>query len=300
MGLRSTTRKRTPESGFEPAGSGLRVAIVGSPEKRAAAEVLARLTRWLKGRAEVVFSEITSDITSVAQAAPDILFVLGGDGTLIGAVHELGDRQVPVLGVNLGKLGYLAEFTIEDLEREGEFLFNSTLPVTRRLMLAVEHRAADARVTREIAVNDCVVLAGPPYRMIEFTVEASGDEVARIRGDGLIISTPSGSTAHNLSAGGPILDPTAHSIILTPICPHALTYRPLVMGSDKLVTISMVRANQGTTVVVDGRSPLPFRYGDQVSISRHASDFLLVRNPRHSPWHSLRRKLKWGEWPTMQ
>jgi NAD+ kinase len=145
-----------------------------------------------------------------------------------------------------------------------------------------------------------VVLAGPPFRMIHMTVEADGDEVAQLRGDGLIIATASGSTAHNLSAGGPILAPTAESFILTPICPHALTYRPLVMDARSRIVLRVTQANPGTTVAIDGQTSRPFHSSDRIEISRYAADFLLVRNPKDSAWSALRRKLMWGEGPNMQ
>jgi NAD+ kinase len=277
-----------------------RVAIIGSPEKLSAAETLERTKRWLADRAEVVFADLTYDSKRALAEKPDLLIVLGGDGTMIAAVHNLREQQLPIVGVNLGKLGFLAEFTIEQLEQEGDFLFAGELPLTRRVMLDVALQQVAGTTFRTPAVNDCVVLAGPPFRMIHMTVEADGDEVAQLRGDGLIIATASGSTAHNLSAGGPILAPTAESFILTPICPHALTYRPLVMDARSRIVLRVTQANPGTTVAIDGQTSRPFHSSDRIEISRYAADFLLVRNPKDSAWSALRRKLMWGEGPNMQ
>ena len=277
-----------------------RVAIIGSPEKPSAAETLERTKRWLADRAEVVFADLTYDSKRALAEKPDLLIVRGGDGTMIAAVHNLREQQLPIVGVNLGKLGFLAEFTIEQLEQEGEFLFSGELPLTRRVMLDVALQHTAGTTFRTPAVNDCVVLAGPPFRMIHMTVEADGDEVAQLRGDGLIIATASGSTAHNLSAGGPILAPTAESFILTPICPHALTYRPLVMDARSRIVVRITQANPGTTVAIDGQTSRPFHSSDRIEISRYAADFLLVRNPKDSAWSALRRKLMWGEGPNMQ
>jgi NAD+ kinase len=276
-----------------------RVAIVGSPDKPGAAEALARATRWLGGHAEVVFSALTYDSHPALSGQPDLLIVLGGDGTLIAAVHGLRLQQLPIVGVNLGKLGYLADFTIEELEREGEFLFSGDLLVTRRAMMDVAFEHADGRSDHLPAVNDCVILAGPPFHMIELDVEVDGDQVTDIRGDGLIIATPSGSTAHNLAAGGPILEPTGEAFILTPMCPQALTYRPLVLDSGRRIVVRVAQANPGTTVSIDGRVGAPFEFSDRIVITRYAADFLLVRNPKRSEWHALRRKLRWGEGPNM-
>lgn len=276
-----------------------RVAILASPDKPAAAETLERMRRWLRERADLVFAEMTYDGQRAAALQPELLFVLGGDGTLITTVDGLGEKQLPIVGVNLGKLGYLADFTIEDLEREGDFLFNGELPLTRRIMLRVRLERAGGRVQEAAAVNDCVVLAGPPFSMIELRVKVDGDVVADVRGDGLIVATPSGSTAHNLAAGGPILEPTGRAFILTPICPQALTFRPLVLNADRHVVIQASQANEGTSLATDGRVLGRFQPGDGVTITRHPAEFVLVRNPRRTEWHALRRKLRWGEGPNM-
>jgi len=276
-----------------------RVAIVASPDKPASEEALKRVRRWVESRATVVFAELTYNACQALPQNPDLLVSLGGDGTLIAAVRSLGDRQLPVLGVNLGKLGYLADFTADELEREGEFLFSGPLPITRRIMMEVTVERADGSVFRTPAINDCVVLAGPPFHMIEITVSADGDEVTRVRGDGLIVATPSGSTAHNLAAGGPILEPTAEAFILTPICPQALTYRPLVMDARRRITVTVQRANPGTAVATDGRVVPGFTSSDRIVITRYSADFLLVRNPQRSEWSALRRKLRWGEGPNV-
>jgi len=276
-----------------------RVALTASPDKPAAREILDRARRWLAAHVEVVFAETTYDSQQALAAKPDLLIVLGGDGTLIAAVHSLAERQIPIVGVNLGKLGYLADFAIDELEHEGEFLFSGELPITRRVLMDACLEHADGTQDRGPVVNDCVILAGAPFRMIRMTVAVDGDEVADVRGDGLIVATPSGSTAHNLAAGGPILEPTGQAFILTPICPQALTYRPLVMDTRRRIVVRVLQANDGTTVAKDGRVCSRFRPDDRIVITRYAADFLLVRNPKRSEWHALRRKLRWGEGPNM-
>ncbi len=276
-----------------------RVALLGSPDKPGVADVLDRTTRWIKQRAEVVFTDVTYDGRRALQARPDLLIVAGGDGTLIATVHSLAERQVPILGINLGKLGYLADFTVEELEREGDFLFSGDMPITRRSMMDVRLEHLDGRVHESPAVNDCVVLAGPPFNMVQVKVEVDGDEVTNVRGDGLIVATPSGSTAHNLAAGGPILEPTGEAFILTPICPQALTFRPLVLNGRRRIVIRIVQANAGTTVAIDGRAAHAFQRSDRIVLTRYGAEFLLVRNPKRSEWHALRRKLRWGEGPNM-
>lgn len=273
------------------------MAILGAPDKARVPETMERVRRWLEPRADVVFAEVAEPGSRVLDAHPALLFVLGGDGTLIRVAHSLGERQVPIVGVNLGKLGFLAEFTVEQLEREGDFLLGGEPPVTRRIMLDARIDSADGATFQTRAVNDCVVLAGPPFRMVTLRVEADGEDVAEVRGDGLIVATASGSTAHNLSAGGPILEPTAEAFVLTPICPHALTFRSAALDSRRTVVVRAVRVNPGTTVAVDGQICRPFGSRDVLTITRSAADFLLVRNPKRSRWHALRRKLMWGENP---
>lgn len=277
-----------------------RVAVIGSPEKTAVAETLQRTATWLGRRAEVVFCEQTYDATPALTHKPDFLVVLGGDGTLIAAVHSLRARQIPIVGINLGKLGYLAEFTLDQLETNGDFLFRDELPVTRRVLLNVQFQRSNGTTADSLALNDCVILAGQPFRMIDLAIEIDGDPVAEIRGDGLILSTASGSTAHNLAAGGPILEPTAELVTLTSICPHTLTSRPLVVAARRRIQVTLRRCNEGSTAVVDGRSSRRLAVGDKIVLQRSASDFQLIRNPKRSEWFSLRNKLMWGRDPRSQ
>jgi len=297
--MSSGRNEKAPTTPASPARHVERVAIIASPDKPGAADALQRIRHWLTGRAQVVFAQATYDSRQSLAHQPDLLFVLGGDGTLIAAVNSLGQQQLPVVGVNLGKLGYLADFTADELEREGEFLFAQDLPITRRIMMEITLLHRDGSSQRTPAINDCVILAGPPFHMIRVTVTVDGDEVAEVRGDGLIVATPSGSTAHNLAAGGPILEPTGEAFILTPICPQALTYRPLVMDARRRIEICLAQANEGTAVAADGRVLREFQLSDRIVITRYPADFLLVRNPKRSEWTALRRKLRWGEGPNM-
>ena len=274
-----------------------RVGIIGSPEKPNVPATIERLRRWLESRAEIVFCELTYASRQALHAGAELLFVLGGDGTMIAAVQNLRDRQLPIVGVNLGKLGFLTEFTIEQIEAEGAFLFQGDPPVTRRALLHVQLDRINGATFDTVAVNDCVILAGPPFGMIELNVTADGDQVAVMRGDGLIVATASGSTAHNLSAGGPILEPTAEVFILTPICPHALTFRPLAIDASRRIVVRVNQANEGTTVAIDGHRCRPFLPNDKLVLTRFETDCMLVRNPKRSVWHALRRKLMWGQNP---
>ncbi len=274
-----------------------RVAILATPDKPTAASALDRLTVMLQQCAEIVYARAGYDSSAVLEHDPDILIVLGGDGTLISAAHGLGERQIPILGVNLGKLGYLAEFNLDELEARCEQVFTGSPPLSRRLLLSAELTADDGDVRRSPAVNDIVVLAGAPFRIIEMAIQSDADYVAAVRGDGLVIATPSGSTAHNLAAGGPILEPTLQAMILTPVCPHALTFRPVVLDARHTIEIRMLAANDGTTISIDGNINWPFSESATLRIQRFAADLSLVRNPARADWQSLRQKLMWGAAP---
>jgi NAD+ kinase len=150
------------------------------------------------------------------------------------------------------------------------------------------------------AINDCVIQAGPPFRMITLGVQLDGAHLSNVAGDGLIVCTPSGSTAHNLSAGGPIVQPDVDAMILTPLNPHSLTHKPIVVNREARLEITAMIVNEGTTAIIDGQEPHPLRTADRVIIRRYAHDFLLVRNPRHDRWHNLVTKLHWGQSPNYE
>jgi NAD+ kinase len=245
----------------------------------------------------VIGTHCRIDGRPAVDAQADRIVVFGGDGTLIGVARSLGDKQIPLVGVNVGKLGFLAEFSLDELEGElGRILADDTL-IKRRTMLAVNvHRNGQAEEAMA-AVNDCVVQAGPPFRLIRLGLSINGEHLTDIEGDGLIVCTPSGSTAHNLSAGGPILQPGVPAIILTPLNPHSLTHKPLVVERESIIEITAHDVNEGTTAIIDGQVSCPLGGGDRVMIKRFAHDFLIVRNPRHTLWNKLVGKFHWGRAP---
>jgi NAD+ kinase len=256
---------------------------------------MASLVAGLEGRAEVVGSGVLANVGSLMAGSPDRLFVLGGDGTLLSVARGLGDRQVPIVGVNFGKLGFLAEFTYEDLVGQLDAVLNDESIVIRRMILDSTIRCGSGQATQSLAVNDCVVHAGPPFRMIEMSISVDGDHLTNVRGDGLVLATPTGSTAHNLSVGGPIVQPETRAIVLSPISPHSLTHRPLVVAGDSTIEVVTRAANFGTTVAIDGQVSFPMKAGDQLIVRRWPRDFQLVRNPGQAKWYTLITKLKWGQ-----
>lgn len=225
------------------------------------------------------------------------IIVFGGDGTLIGVARSLGADQIPMIGVNVGKLGFLTEFSITELKQCFDRAVSDDSIIGRRTMLEVSLACGGGQSDINRAINDCVIQAGPPFRVIRLGISIDGNHLTDVAGDGLIVCTPSGSTAHNLSAGGPIMQPGVEAIILTPLCPHSLTHKPLVIERESVIEVLARDVNEGTTAIIDGQVSCPIQPGDRITIRRFAHDFLLVGNPLHAKWRNLTTKLHWGRAP---
>lgn len=271
-----------------------RVVVVYNPDKPHVEATKTALLEDLRQRIDVVATGPIADTARLAESKPDRLIVLGGDGSILAVVRALKERQVPIIGVNFGKLGFLAEFTVEELDKNLDAAVSASAAVSPRMMIAAEIAENARLVAQSVAVNDCVVQAGPPFRMVELSVSVNGDHLTNISGDGLVLATPSGSTAHNMSVGGPILQPETRAMVLSPISAHSLTHRPLVFAGDSVIEVVAHSVNQGTTLVIDGQVSLPVHAGDRITVRRWPADFQLVRNPAYSKWHTLTTKLKWG------
>ncbi len=242
----------------------------------------------------------------------DAILVLGGDGTLLSVARRLQGRQIPVMGVNYGRLGFLSDFRPDELLGHFPELLAGTLPTSSRLMLDVcvvsQDQAVDLDLMNDEAVasaarfhvlslNDAVVNAGPPFHMIELDLGTNGDFGVKVHGDGMIVATPSGSTAYNVSAGGPILNPPLEGFCLTPIAPHSLSFRPVIVPSDSRVMVVAAEVNKGTTLVCDGQDCTRLKRGDRVVIRRANQNLTLVENPTSRRWDALAGKLHWAKTP---
>jgi len=272
-----------------------RVIILRNPDKPDAEAALASLEERIGRRATVAATGVIAETRDLARAKPDRIIVLGGDGSLLAVARGLGDRQVPIVGVNLGKLGFLAEFSLEDVGEHLDAILNDPAIVSSRMMLEVAIVRPDGSTSGFLAVNDCVVHAGAPYRMIELSIAVDGSHLTDFSGDGLVLATPSGSTAHNMSVGGPIVQSEVRALIVAPISPHSLTHRPLVVAGDATIEVLVLQANQGTTAVLDGQVPQPLGARDRLQVRRAACDFQLVQKPAQPKWYTLTKKLKWGQ-----
>jgi len=272
-----------------------RLLLLGNTARPGVQAILDDLSSFAPKSYDVVVRAISDETPLELVPRPHRIIVLGGDGTLIGVARSPGASQIPLIGVNIGKLGFLAEFSVEELKASFERCLHEPALVSRRLVLDVAIARNGSSTFRATAINDCVIQAGPPFRMVTLCVAIDGEPLTYARGDGLIVCTPSGSTAHNLSAGGPILLPGVCAIVVTPLNAHSLTHKPLVVESDANIEIEMVEVNEGTSVIIDGQVSCLVKAGDRVAIRKSESEFLLIRNPMHTRSHSLKTKLFWGK-----
>ncbi len=276
----------------------LSVAILGNGSKPEVVVEADRLADAVAGHAalDLVGVDLAPE-TDLSGLGADVALVLGGDGTVLHAARRMGDHPTPVLGINIGRLGFLADLTPRAfLERLGDLADRRyTIDNLMTLSCTLAPREGPSREVR--GLNDVVLRAAPFFHLLEIGLSIDGEDVMTYRGDGLIIATPVGSTAHSLSAGGPILPPNAHMFVVTPLCAHTLTQRPLVDGTHKVYEMVPHGAGVATVLVVDGQIQIPISCGDRVIVRRGRSPFPMVRLPGHSFYRTLRDKLGWGAAP---
>jgi NAD+ kinase len=282
----------------------LRLAIFGDRRKGHVAEAIAEFADFVKGKVRTVVNCGIDECTPENLDEADYAVVFGGDGSIIAAARRVSqsghNMGVPVIGVNLGKLGYLAEFGVEELKEFFPLLMNGKVKIERRMMLLCRVIKNGKERFSSTAVNDVFITAGPPFRMIDLKMFVDKKHLGDCVSDGMVVSTPTGSTAYSLSAGGPVLSQKMEGIVITPICPHSLSFRPIVIGADSVVELCGERLNDGTTVSIDGQVSIGLDVDDVVQIRRHKKDFLVVNNPLRSEWDTLATKLGWAERPKYQ
>lgn len=230
----------------------------------------------------------------------DLAIVVGGDGAILRACRWFGAQQVPILGINLGRLGFLADVSLEDLAVVIDNLAEHRYEVTSHLMFECFHEHADGGTDVYLGLNEAALLSGASLALIDIEFSIDDLPVTTFSGDGLIVSTPVGSTAHNLSAGGPILRQDLRAFVVTPICPHTLTVRPIVDRADAVYQFSCPNAPAGVMLVVDGQIRVPFAAGDRVRIQEAPVSFQLARVHGHNFYQTLHRKLGWDGQPRYQ
>jgi NAD+ kinase len=267
------------------------VGIVHKLTSPEAAEAARAVARYLRAR-DV---DVLTDEAEIALGA-DLVVVLGGDGTLIHAAGVLAGRAVPILGVNMGKLGFMTEVPQPEMYAALDGVLAGSAFVSMRMKLGVHlHRGGSHEPALDLEVlNDAVLAKGALSRMVELEIRCSGTFVSTLWGDGIIVATPTGSTAYALAANGPIMYPTMRGVILVPICPHTLTQRPLVVPDHENIEI-WLRNDSEAFLTLDGQKGMKIERGDRVQVKQSQTRLLLVRNPRLDFFGILRAKLRWGE-----
>jgi NAD+ kinase len=273
----------------------MRIFLLGNGQRSGVPEAAAELRPFLRQHAEIVVDDLTQR-QDLSPYTADITLVLGGDGAILRAARQMGYRQTPVLGVNLGRLGFLADLNLEDLCESFPQVVAGKYRVTQHLMYECVLEGPDGPRTF-LGLNEVAIQTGAPFHMIELELAINGERVSLYTGDGLILSTPIGSTAHSLSAGGPILGQELAAFVLTPICPHSLTARPLVDSADKVYTILVRRSADSAVLVLDGQEHLPLTEGHRLTVRQAPVQFGLVKVPGRSYYQTLRDKLHWGRLP---
>ena len=281
-----------------------KIGIVAKPQTPAAKAVLEELLPYLsKQGKEALMDQDTAVVAGLSSpysksklpSLVDMIVVLGGDGTLLSVARLVEGKDVPLLGVNLGGLGFLTEVTLEELYPALEKIFKKEFVTDDRLLLKARILRRGKQILDSVALNDVVVSKGAIARMIRLEIHVDGQFVTSLRGDGLIVATPTGSTAYSLSAGGPILHPSVDAMILTPISPHTLTNRPIVIPNTVKIEVVLKTQEEGTLVTFDGQAGCPLQYDDVAEIRAAESKIKLIRSPDRNHYEVLRQKLKWGE-----
>ena len=277
------------------------VLVLQDALKAAQPDASEAIVRELRERVVSVEVRDTRRCPPLEREAADVAVVLGGDGAFLGAARVLAKSDIPVIGVNLGRLGFLTEFNIDSFHQYLQAVLDQELQILPRMMLDVRVRQAGADADQPVfqspAMNEVSILAGEPFRMMELAVRHHDVDVCTFLGDGLILSTPSGTTGHTLSAGGPILMPGMRAVAMTPIAAHSLSIRPVVMTADHLIQVRPLRANPGTTASIDGQLRCPLTEDCVVEVAAGTNDLRVVQNPDRPFFRTLLTKLQWGRSP---
>ncbi len=281
-----------------------KIGIILKPNAVGVNEPIKHLTQWLAQQGkEVVLDTETAKIigkksTHTQDQIPsmvDMIIVLGGDGTLLSVARLSAGLGVPILGANLGGLGFLTEVTMDEIYSTLQKIFENNYVVDERVLLKTQVIRSGKKVEESISLNDVVLSKGNFARLISLEIRTNGQLITFIRGDGLIVSTPTGSTAYSLSTGGPILHPSIEAILLTPISPHTLTNRPVVIPLKSHLEVILKTQEEGPLAILDGQVCFPLQFGDILKIEREEHTVQLLRSPEKNFYEVLRKKLKWGD-----
>lgn len=276
-------------------GELLKIFILGNAQRPGVTTQSEKLLPLLKKHFEVVLVDLEQK-EDLSKHKADLTFVLGGDGAILRAARQMGYNQIPVLGINLGRLGFLADINTTELEECISDISNENFRVTNHLMFECLTDAKN-KTGPFLGLNEISIHAGAPFHMIEIALIVDNETVCTYMADGLIMSTPIGSTAYNLSAGGPILNQEIEAFVINPICPHVLTSRCVVDSSSKVYNLVMNKVTEGTSLVIDGQEKIPLIKGSKVTFKKAPVKFQLAKVPHKNFYKTLREKLNWGVHP---
>jgi len=281
------------------------IGIISRPRRSHLVVVVPPLLKWLEARGiKTLLDEETASCLpdgskgenrALVADASQLLLVLGGDGTMLAAARLAAPRGIPILPINMGSLGFLTSFTLEELHPALDDTLEGRFSLSERVMISVDLERTGKAIDNQQVLNDVVINKGALARMIELELTIDGDFVCRYRADGLIVASPTGSTAYSLSAGGPIVHPAVESFVITPICPHTLSDRPLVIRDSSSIEMKLSANTESVFLTLDGQRGIPLQPTDLVRASRAKELLKLIRPPKKSYFEILRNKLKWGE-----
>jgi NAD+ kinase len=273
------------------------ILVLGNAQRAGVEAEVQRQLAWLSEQANVLAVDLRQELDLATLPAAELALVFGGDGAILRAARQMAYRQTPVLGVNLGRLGFLADIRPDELQQAFLAVARGNYRVTQHLMFecVIDEDGHGGRTF--LGLNEVVVHSLPPFHMLDLELEVDNVPVGLFSGDGLIVSSPIGSTAHNLSAGGPILGQDLAAFVITPICAHTLTYRPLVESASKVHVVRLGRGAEEAMVIVDGQETVPIGPEHRVVIRQAPVTFKLVKGPGRSFYQTLRDKLRWGMQP---
>ncbi len=271
----------------------MRLVVLGNALRHGVSEAAVQIIPQLERRADVRIVDL-HQTANLSEIEADYAIVLGGDGAILRAARQMGYRQIPTLGINLGRLGFLAEYQCQEIPHILDSLESGRFSLTHHLMLECIGPSTDKPI---LGLNDLSIKSGPPFRMVELSLFIDGCEVSQYRADGVLISTPVGSTAHSLAAGGPILGQEMEAFVITPICPHALTSRPLVESAARELVLKLCGDRDRLMAIVDGQVEIPLEPNGLITIRKAPVFFQLIRLLDRSFYRTLREKLAWGTLP---
>jgi NAD+ kinase len=277
----------------KPSPQRLRAILLAAAGRLQVLEEAERLRPAMGDQVEIVLSDFTGGV-DLTKVDADLVIVFGGDGSILRAARQMGHRQLPVIAVNLGKLGYLANISPDELATVLADYRTGKLGVAEHLMFDCSLIREKNTVQSQLGLNEVAVLAGTPFSLIVINLYVDSELATTYSGDGLIVATPVGSTAHGLSAGGPILRQCLNAFVIVPLSPHTLTNRPVVDAADRVYELEIVEPNPGTTAVVDGRVFASLQRGDRLRVEASTARFKLITGQGHGYYRTLREKLGWG------